>query len=213
MKTLLKSIGFVALCFGLNTSLAQNAREAFVRFKKVDQSGVIADYDVPATVVQGALQDRLTQLNLGKRKTEKGFWTYKAANWPDIAIGKMDIYVKVEGNKGKSTISLLVSKGYDNYVNAQTDPTATENMKNFLNGFVNDINKYKLKLAIADQEKALEKAQSNYNTTVNSGKKLEDDRKKIEQQIADNRKGQESAQNAVSAEQQKLEALKSQLQQ
>lgn len=209
MKKLFKSLAAVAFLFTATTTVfAQNAREGRVQFMKADQNAVIADYDLPKDVIENALKERLEKAGLGKRGSEKGFITYKGSTWTEIGADKMDIYAKVEGKGNMSTVTMLVSKGYDNFISSGTDPEKVQKVQEFLNSFIKDARLYQLKLTIIAQEEAVKKAEKELKGTADNGSKLQKDKEKIERQLAENKAEQDKKQGVIDAAKVKLEELK-----
>jgi len=209
MKNLFKSLAAAAfIVTAATSSFAQNAHEGRVQFMKSDQNAVIADYDLPKNIIEDALKERLEKAGLGKRSSEKGFMAYRGATWTEIGTDKMDIYVKVDGKGNMSTITMLVSKGYDNFINSASDPEKTQKVQAFLNSFIKDARLYNLKLSILAQEDVIKKAEKDLKSSVDSGDKLQKDKDKVEKQIADNKSEQDKKQSAIDAAKVKLEELK-----
>jgi len=213
MKNLITCLLLCGALLAGNTAWAQglNVREAAVNFGKTSQNAVVAEYDVPAAVVEDALKQHMEKVGLDRKKSEKGFMVFKGATWKEVSGDKADIYLKVDGKGNKSTISVLYSKGYDNFISSSTDPETVNAIKNFLNGFVDDLKKYQLMQDIARQEDAVKKAEKAYNESVSDGKSLADDKVKIEKKMADNVNMQSDTQKALGNEKKKLDDLKAML--
>lgn len=203
-------LSFVGLIFSMSV-FAQNARETIVKFKKVNQTAVVADYEAPKKIVEDALKARLDKAGLGKRKTSKGYMTYTGTIWQEITTDKVDVYVKVSGKKDKSSIEVLVSKGYDNFINSGNDAFATENIKTFLNNFVSELSFHQLGLDIKKQEDAVKKAEKEAADAIAEAKRLESEREKIEKRMAENKTQQELKNRSVEEQKALLQELKSQL--
>lgn len=209
MKKLFKSLAAVAFLFtATTTAFAQNAHEGRVKFMKVDQNANIADYDLPKDIIENALKERLEKAGLGKRSSESGFMAYRGATWTEIGPDKMDIYVKVDGKGNMSTITMLVSKGYDNFISAASDPEKAQKVQDFLNGFIKHARLHHLKLNIVAQEDVVKKAEKELKNTTDSGNKLQKEKEKVERQVAENKAEQEKKQSAIDAAKVKLEELK-----
>lgn len=211
MRNVLKALSIVTLSIAAQTSFAQNAREASVKFMKGQQNAIVADYDLPKEVVEEALKQRLDKEGLGKKGSEKGFSAYKGTTWVNISPDKMDVYTKVEGKGDKSTITLLASKGYDNFVTTATDADKVQKLEAFLNDFIKDARAYQLRLAIAAQEEIVKKAEKDQKNTADDGDKLVKEKEKIEKQIADNKTEQSKKETVVATEKSKLEDLRKQM--
>lgn len=179
---------------------------------KAQQSAIVADYEMPVSLVEDALKDRLEKAGVTNRGSSKGFIAYKATTWNEVSADKVDVYAKVEGKGNKSTVTILVSKGYDNFISGTSDAGMTEKVKNFLNDFINHAAAHRLKIDISKQEEMVKKAEKDYTGAVSNGDDLSKQREKIEKQIAQNKDEQTQKQTIVDQEKAKLEELKRQLQ-
>lgn len=131
-----KSIVLVVLALGLGcNAMAQNARETSVKFNDNQQSAIVADYTADEEFVAEVLKERLAKEGFGKKSSEKGFDAYKATNWGRVSSDKLDIYIKVDGKKGKSTVTMLMAKGYDNFVSSGKDASLINRAQDFMNSF------------------------------------------------------------------------------
>jgi hypothetical protein len=211
MKNTIKSIALVLAIAVTGTATAQNAHESSIKFNKNAENAVVADFDKPAEVVEAALKDRLEKEGLGKMKTTKGFMSYAGTLWNSVSSDKLDLYFKVEGKKDKSTVSVLVSKGYDNFITSGSDAKTIENVKAFLNGFVKYTNSYQLTLDIKAQEEAIKKAEKLYSNSVDNNKDLLSQKEKLEKKIAESNNEQILKQKALDEEKKKLTDLKSRM--
>ena len=210
MNIIIKTLATALLAGFSNIAFAQNAHETRVKFNKEDQNAIVADYDLPKGVLEDALKERLEKAGLGKKGSDKGFMAYKATVWTEIGPDKVDIYAKVEGKGDKSTITVLVSKGYTNFITSASDADKVQRIQNFLNNFAKDAKAYQLRLAIAAQEEVVAKATKEVKNSADDGEKLNREREKIEKQIAENKNEQAKKQAAADAESKKLQDLKAQ---
>jgi hypothetical protein len=177
MKNAIKSIALVLAIAATGTATAQNAHESSIKFNKKSENAVVADFNKSAEVVEAALKDRLEKEGLGKMKTSKGFMSYAGTLWNSVSSDKLDVYFKVEGKKDKSTVSVLVSKGYDNFITSGSDAKTIDNVKAFLNGFVTYTNSYQLTLDIKAQEEAIKRAEKAYTNSIDNNK--DEEKKKL----------------------------------
>jgi hypothetical protein len=208
MKNTIKSIALVLAIAATGTATAQNAHESSVKFNKTNENAVVADFNKPAEVVEAALKDRLEKEGLGKMKSTKGFMSYAGTLWNSVSSDKLDVYFKVDGKKDKSTVSVLVSKGYDNFITSGSDAKTIDNVKAFLNGFVTYTNSYQLGLDIKAQEEAIKKAEKAYSNSVDNNKDLLAQKEKLEKRIAESNNEQILKQKALDEEKKKLNDLK-----
>jgi len=86
------------------------------------------------------------------------------------------MYFKVEPKsktqKDKSTIYLLVSKGYDNFISPEVDTATFAAATAFLNGFVAGTAGYRLNLDIEEQGKVVKNAEKKLASLQDDDKDL-----------------------------------------
>jgi hypothetical protein len=206
---LLCSLLFILLCsFGAQ---AQGAHDATVRYSSMDRPGFVAEYPLSRELIENALKERLEKAGVKKAKSQKGFAYYKEVNWPEVSPALVDVYTNVEGKGDRSTVQILVSKGYDNYISSATDAVLGANVIKFLNDFITDALAYQLRLMIAGQEENIRKAEKAYKNADEDGNKLAREKDKIERQIADNNRDKSKLADALKSEQQKLTELQKQV--
>jgi hypothetical protein len=82
------------------SSFAQNPQTGTTVINKASQPCVYADYQMPGSIVEGALKKKLTDAKIGSdSKASDGFRVYKGVVFQQISKDKMDLYVKVEEKK------------------------------------------------------------------------------------------------------------------
>ena len=190
---------------------AQSAREAQAKFNKLPQPALVADYNYPPSVVEAALRTRLERAGLGSGSSSKGFLTYKGVNWPEVSSDKLDLYARVDGKGEKSTVTLLLSKGYDNFISGVSDAVVMERGKTFLATLASAAAAQSLSLAIAAQEETLRRAEREQYDAVKAGEQLAKEQESLQKRIAENMAAQTSRQTKVMEEKSKLEGMKLQL--
>jgi len=139
---------------------AQDAKEAAVKYRGNEHSGVVAGYQAGDDAVRGALLKRLAAAGLTDKKTQKGFYVFSGVNWTEIMPEKIDVYVRVDGSSSKATAYIMIAKGYDNFISAATDPTAVDNLKNLLNSLTADIADFQKAQALAAQQAVVAAAEA-----------------------------------------------------
>ena len=159
----------------------------------------------------GAIDNKMEQMGY-KGKSSKGFTVYKGVKMPDLGNGEYDLYFtadrKSRRNKDNSTLTLMISKGNDDFATDKTDAGLMDNAKKYLNNIVEDITAFDLELQINDQQDLLTKADKKYNDLIDDGQSLEKKRKGIEKDIEDNKKDQEKQQAEIEKQKLILETLK-----
>lgn len=87
-------------------------------------------YDKATTAT--VLQQNMESAGLKRPKTKKGVKIYRGVVWNSISASKGDYYYKVKSKKGRTTVFITASKGYDNYVTTENDPQAAGKIANYL---------------------------------------------------------------------------------
>ena len=93
---------------------------------------------------------------LNKKNKEEGYYKFSGVELPELANQKLDLYFKVDpmdaDSNHRSSITLLVSKGYDNFISRETDSATFSASENFLNGFVQNTNVYNINQKLDEQK-------------------------------------------------------------
>jgi len=128
-----------------------------------------------------------------KSNKQEGFYVFPGVQLPELNNQRLDLYFKVDPMNGDSSfnsaISLLVSKGYDNFVSPDVDSATFAASERFLNGFITETAAFSLEKQLEDQKKKIAAAEKDWQNTRN---KQEETSKKITQLEAD-RKNLEDA--------------------
>lgn len=184
---------------------AQSAYETKVSYMKNDVSGYAADYNISKSELSDVAEAYFKEQLKTKSKKNKDFYMFQGINFQDIfGQEKGDLYYKVDGNKKSSKLILLVSKGYDNFVNGSSDAQVANNAKNFLNNFQKEIDKYLKSKLIEEQKELIKKAEK-------ENKSLLEDQSRIEKKIKDMEQDLESKKKEISQKGADIEKLKARL--
>lgn len=207
MKYVLPVIAFILF------SVAAQAQSttATVEYLKVNRPAVVNDIPFPEKTIRDAIDNKMEQLGY-KGKESKGFMVYKGVRLAELGSESYDLYFMADRvsrkNKENSTLTLMVSKGFDSFVADSTDATLISNAKKYLDSIKLMIASYDLELQITAQEDAVKKSDKKYNNMVDEGESLEKKRKNIEQDIANNKKDQENQKVEIEKQRQILETLR-----
>ncbi|MBL7711046.1 MAG: hypothetical protein JNL13_01210 [Chitinophagaceae bacterium] len=175
---------------------AQNAKEVSIELAGIQQPGFQGDYKHPSKLVTATLEDELKKAGITKGKKYKGFKKYEGVNFPALSDNKVDVYTKVKGKKNTAYVQMLVSTGYDNFINMQKDAALATKSINFLNKLNEDAVAFQAAIDLEAQKAALKKA--------------EEQHKKAEEKQAKALKEQDEARKKAEAERLRLENLKGQ---
>ena len=169
------------------TAFGQNAKTNQIEFNKVSQPCIVAEYSLPAEMVEGALKKKFSDAKLGSgSKANDGFRVYKGVVIPEITKDKMDVYYKVEDKKPTTMLYMLTSKGYDNFMKMETDSVAVLNTISYLDKFVRDATAYDLENQIDKNNDAIKDIEKKSKNNAKDIESLGKDKEKIESKIAKN---------------------------
>ncbi len=140
--------------------------------------------------IKTALHERLKKEGIKGKKVKNNFYGFKEVKYTLLWDKTCDIYVSVTGNKEAGNVNLIISQGYDNYVDPYKDSITTAKAYKWLIGVDRVVYDYvhtQMLAAHQEEEKEIEKELS----------KLEKQRDKLEAKI-----------KKVEDKQNKLEATK-----
>lgn len=188
--------------------------ESKTEYNKVQQPAILCEFAYPASLVEEVVETDLKQKGLGKAKSTKGFNLYQAVNFTEISGDKIDFYISIDRKSRKekdlTTVAVLVSKGYDNFISGSSDAAIMQNVMTYVNGLKDKLEKASLEIKIADQEAAVKKEDKRYNDLIDEAADLEKKRRKIESDIEDNKKNQEKQKAEAAKQKEILETLRAQ---
>lgn len=207
----MKHILVMAVCLVTAQLATAQATTATVEYLKINRQAVVNDIPFPEKTIKDAIDNKMQQMGY-KGKESKGFMVYKAVRLPELGSESYDLYFMADRlsrkNKDNSTLTMLISKGYDNFAADSTDGSLMKNAKTYLDSIRNMIAAYDLELQIQAQEDAVGKADKKYNNLIEEGESLEKKRKSIEKDIEDNKKDQANQKTEAEKQKQILETLR-----
>lgn len=211
MRLRLSILFLFASLFFASSSFAQTPKAATVRYDKTDRPGLVITYPFSEKIVETALRNHLDKVGFRKRSSKRGFDTYKAQNWDEISGKLVDVYTKVDGNKSSSTISLLVSKGYDNFVTAANDSAMFGQMQAFMSSLLTDILQVQLRADIETQNDLIKTVERDLSKEQDNAQKLAKQKEDIEKDIANSANKQSDITKALAEQKAKLQDMQSRL--
>jgi hypothetical protein len=199
------------LSIALISSAAAQSHTATVEYLKINRQAVVNEMPFSEKTVRDAIDNKMEQMGY-KGKDVKGFTVYKGVRLAALGNDSYDLYFtadkKSRKDKDNSTLTLMISKGFDSFVADSTDARLMDNAKAYMDSIKNMIAAYDLEQQIVAQEDAVKKADKKYNNLLDDAASLEKKRKNIEKDIADNKKDQASQQTEVEKQKQILETLR-----
>ena len=164
----MKIIGFLVLLLtGTFTSFAQSSATT-VDFQKALRPALTlplafdpqtAEQTILAKLKETGYKPEKSGSFLNKKNKEEGYYRFPGVVLPELANQQLDLYFKINPVNGdsnfRSSITLLVSKGYDNFVSAGSDSATFDASQKFLNSFVTSTNLYSINQKLDEQKQNL----------------------------------------------------------
>jgi hypothetical protein len=202
----------LAFALAITTFLASTSqsRTEPVEYQKIPRQAAVMDYPFPAKITEAAIDDKFTKMGY-KGKETKGFIVYKGVRSADLGSDMYDLYFMVDKksrkDKDNSKITLLISKGLEQFVNDTLDVNVFNNGKTYLNNFGPVIVAYDLEVQIKDQQEAVQKNEKKAANLMEDAVGLQKDKAKLEKKIADNEQDQVKQKAEVETQKQILTTL------
>lgn len=207
MKRLIVFISLVALT---GAAIAQS-RTGTVEHQKITRETIVNEVPFPEDVILGAIQDTLEKLGY-KGRDSKGFTVYKTVSLPQLGNDSYDLYFsadkKSKREKDISQVTMMISRGTDNFITEKSDPGLLQNAKTFLDRLHLTVAKYHHGQKIAEQEEVVRKLEKKVAGLGADADDLEKKKKKLEKDIEDNIKEQADQQKELEKQRQVLSTLK-----
>lgn len=188
-------------------SLFAQARVTTAEFQKTTQPAVELDMPYPENVVYKAIEERMQKMGY-KGKENKGYIMYPSVRLPDFGNETYDLYLKAKSkgkkDKNSSTVTLLVSSGYEKFLGDSEYDRVVADAKHYLTNQLPAVSAYDLELQITEQAGATRKAEQKLEKLVNESNDLVKKKEKIERDIDENKKRQDE-QRAEIENQRKIE--------
>ncbi len=179
---------FTLTCFFAFASMtAQDAKITSTEFNKKSQPAISADFEMSGPIAEGAIKKKMSDAKIKGGSNKNGFLTYQEVIVPELRAEKMDVYFKIEDKKTSSTVMLLISKGYENFMSKETDPEVVNKSIVYLNSLKKDIMSFGYNDEIAKQEDKQKDLEKDLKKATKEGASLSKDKTKAEGKAADNR--------------------------
>ena len=179
---------------GVMTASSQATFTTITIDKKI-QPGLVLELPNNTDVAESTILQKLKETGYNpetkgklfwKKNKLDGFYVFNGIVLAALNNQKLDMYFKVEPKsktqKDQSTIYLLVSKGYDNFISPEVDTATFAAATDFLNGFVAGTASYRLNLDIEEQGNVVKNAEKKLTNLQDDNKALV---KKIDELHAD----------------------------
>ncbi len=207
MKSLLKT-GMIALIYWMAAPIVTHAQagEAAVSYNKTNANGYVVNVEGDKKILTTSLDDYFKKAFNAKSTSTKGFKVFRGVSWPEVASDKLDVYYKVDGKRNKNTVTVLVSKGYDNFISGASDPAIADGVKNFMNTIQAKTVSASIANAVATAQKIVDEAQKDYDKVAKKESELRKSKEKIEKELLDQQKKLADKEKTLNQAKTKLEA-------
>lgn len=179
-----KFLWTVVISFWSVTVLAQ-AKEVETMISNNNVRALSIEIDEPSSKVEKALQMQLTQ-NGAKAKKSKGYYQYKNMILSPEMNDSINVYTKVEARgKDKSVIYLAASRPNGEFITEDADSSRYNQLRNYLYSFIGTNNLNSVDYSIYQLTDSIKMDESNNAIYNGEKKKMEEQREKISQQLAE----------------------------
>ncbi len=187
------------------------ARVTTAEFQKTTQPAVEIDMPYSDNVVLKAIEERMQKLGY-KGKESKGYTLYSGVRLQEFGNETYDLYIRAK-SKGKkdrnsSTVTLLVSSGYEKFLGDSEYDRVVSDAKEYLANQLPAVGAYDLELQIGEQSSATKKAEQKLEKLVNESNDLVKKKEKIERDIEENKKRQDEQRIEIENQRKIEETLK-----
>lgn len=192
-------------------SLSAQSHITSVEYQKIKRDAIVNEIPFPEKLVANAIKDTLEKLGY-RGKDSKGYTVYKGVKLEALGKSEYDLYFSIDskGRKDKdiSIVTLMISKGFDDFAAEKSDETLIGNAKEYLDNLRNLIAVYDLEQQITEQDDVVKKNEKRSTSLVEEADDLQKQKKKLEKKIEENKKAQEDQVKENDKQKQVLETLR-----
>lgn len=181
-----------------------------VKFQKADRVAVENELPFPEKTIMQAVVNKLEAMGY-KATDSKGFTIFKGVKLAELGPGEYDLYFMAERkswrNKDNSTLTLMISKGFEKFLTIKEDATLITQAQTYLEHILPLVEAHDHELQIVAQQEAVTKADKKYTSLVDEAQSLEKKKRSIEKDIEDNKTNQEKQLGEIEKQKQILQTL------
>ena len=130
--------------------------------------------------IKTALHARLKTEGIKGKKSKNNFYAFKGVKYTLLWDNTCDIYVSITGNKETGNVNLVISQGYDNYIDPYQDTVTTQKAFKWLRGVDRVVYEYVHNQTLATHQKEQKEIEKTLSKLESQQKKLESKIKKVE---------------------------------
>jgi hypothetical protein len=183
-----------------------------VEYLNTNRDAIVNEIPFTEKTISMAIADTLEKLGF-KGKSSKGYMIYQGVKIAALGNEAYDLYFSIDRKSRKekdvSSVTLLISKGIDNFITDATDQQLMQKAISYMNDLKLLAAAYELEQEIRDQDIVLAKTEKKAVSLVADMDDLEKKKKKLDEQIADNKKAQAAQQAELLKQKQILDNLRS----
>lgn len=206
----MKKMIIAASLFFYCTNASAQARTVTTEYQKSMQPAVQVEVPYEEKTVANSLIEKFEKKGY-KAKESKGYITFKGVRLSELGSGEYDLYFKVDRKsrqqKDVSTVTLLISSGYEKFVSESDNPDLYNNAKSLLNEHIGASAALDLENQIKEQEEVNKKADRKLADLAEDSTNLQKKKVKLDQDILDNSKKQELQRAEIEKQKQISEKL------
>lgn len=203
------SVLFLSLLLFVGAN-GQSVTETQVKYQKERVNGFVGSYNLGKKDLQKVANDYFSKNITGKSSKDNGYTKYNRAYWSVTRTNQSDVYYKVDGNKNKGTLTVLVTDGNGRFVSSQSSPETSVAIKNFLGNLVDNVDSYSLNQDIESRKKDLSKLEKKQEKALKSEKKMKSQVEKLQKKIEKNKTDYETQATEIEKVKKELEDLRAQ---
>ncbi len=166
----MKKLFFVLLIICFSNKLFAQAYNTYIDYKKGKSPAVASVIDAPKDIVKVALDEDLKRSGLNG-KISNGFKLYKNVVFPKFGKDNIDIYTVVKDDDEKTperciVYMMVMKNATGSFVSPGDDYQMVDNIKSYLDNFHVSAKNVTFEVQIAEQQKALDKANKRLNSLL-----------------------------------------------
>jgi Skp family chaperone for outer membrane proteins len=207
----MKKFFLLGIAVALYTYSISQSRLVTAEYQKTQQPAIEYDVPFPEKTVSKSIDEYFQKLGY-KGKDTKGYLIFRGVRLPELGADNYDLYFKTDRKSKKekdaTTVTMLISSGYDHFIGENTNATLIDNGKIYLESLTGRVEAYDLDQQIADQDASVKKSLKNLTNLTGTGEDLLKKKVKLENDIADNLKKQAVQKTESDKQQLILQTLK-----
>lgn len=179
-------------------------------YNKTKKPALLSELPFSDNTVKDAILDHMKTKGY-KQDKNKDYVVFKGVSLAELGPGQYDLYFKINEKsrkeRDKSIVTMFISKGYENFAGADTEPDLINNGKTFLDSLINTAAAYDLELQIKSQDESVKKAERRLQDMMNDKSELEKKITRLQDELAQNAKNQIDQQTEIDKQKQILQTL------